>query len=366
MALEKRKGLSRIIVIATDGYVAVEKETFELIRKNLNQANIFAFGIGTGVNRYLIEGIARVGRGEPFVATSQEEAKKMAERFRRYIGHPILTDIEVRFEGFGAYDVEPLSLPDLFAQRPLILFGKYKNASGKIEVRGKTIEGDYRREIRVSSSLEDKDNIALRYLWAREKIARLADYGKVGVPVKEEVIRLGLKYHLMTEFTSFVAVDKIVRETGEVVTVKQPLPLPQGVSDYALPASAKIKHYGGYSGIVPRNMLTAREEMRGYDLKSAPAQIYVSGASLPPGITLNGIEKTILGQIKRDLEKTFKEWKLENLTIVLEVEKGKVKRVKIKEYQGKKCRQKTLERIFKRLRFPASLNGTLTLSLEYI
>ena len=49
--------------MVTDGYVSVEKETFKLIQENLNKANVFAFGIGSSVNRYIIEGMAHVGSG---------------------------------------------------------------------------------------------------------------------------------------------------------------------------------------------------------------------------------------------------------------------------------------------------------------
>jgi Ca-activated chloride channel family protein len=194
LSLEKREGLSRIVVIATDGYVTVEKEVFDLMREQLNEANFFPFGIGKGVNRYLIEGMARVGRGEPFVASNQEEALKVAERFLDHIQSPLLTDIKVEFQGFDAYEVEPLSLPDLFAQRPLILFGKYRNAEGKMRVRGKTVSGDYERVIEVAPSREDGNNRALKYLWARERIARLSDYGRVGAKVAEEVKNLGLPW----------------------------------------------------------------------------------------------------------------------------------------------------------------------------
>jgi Ca-activated chloride channel family protein len=95
--LEKKEGLSRIVVIATDGYVDVEKESFDLIRKNLNKANFFAFGIGTSVNRFLVEGMARAGKGEPFVVTNQKEAAETAERFAAYVKAPLLTDIQVKF-----------------------------------------------------------------------------------------------------------------------------------------------------------------------------------------------------------------------------------------------------------------------------
>ena len=118
LALQKAKGYSRTIVIATDGYVTVEEEVFDLIRKNLGETNVFSFGIGTGVNRHIIEGMARVGMGEPFVITKTEEAPAQAERFRRLIQSPVLTQVRVNFQGFTAYDVEPLSVPDVFAERP--------------------------------------------------------------------------------------------------------------------------------------------------------------------------------------------------------------------------------------------------------
>lgn len=249
LSLPKKEGISRTIVIATDGYVNVERQVFDLITQKLGEANFFAFGIGTAVNRYLIEGMARVGRGELFVATTANEGEQAATKFIEYIENPLLTDIKVSFNGFSAYEVEPPAIPDLFAQRPLIIYGKYTNVIGSIKVTGKTVSGNYEKEIALASSTEDKSNSALKYLWAREKIARLADYGKVGVNVKDEVTSLGLKYNLMTDYTSFVAIDTIVRETGEVVTVNQPLPLPQGVSNLAVGGGGVASGVtGGYTG----------------------------------------------------------------------------------------------------------------------
>ena len=85
LALPKAEGFSRTIVIATDGYVSVEEEAFDLIRNNLDNANMFAFGIGSSVNRHLIEGMAHVGQGEPFLITKPEEASAKAEAFRKLI-----------------------------------------------------------------------------------------------------------------------------------------------------------------------------------------------------------------------------------------------------------------------------------------
>ncbi|HMC16292.1 MAG TPA: VIT and VWA domain-containing protein, partial [Albitalea sp.] len=112
-ALPKTADVSRSVIVVTDGYVAVESEVFQLVRKNLNQANVFAFGIGTSVNRHLIEGIARAGYGEAFVVTKPAEAAAQAERLRRMIEAPVLTQVKARFEGLDVYDVEPAQLPDV-------------------------------------------------------------------------------------------------------------------------------------------------------------------------------------------------------------------------------------------------------------
>jgi len=365
ISLEKKEGLSRIIVIATDGYVSVEKKTFDLIRDNLGEANFFAFGIGSSVNRYIIEGMARVGRGKPFVATNREEAEEIAERFTRYITSPLLTNINVTLEGFDAYEVEPPALPDLFAERPLILFGKYRNPDGKIIVTGQTVSGVYEQGFTVTPKLEDQNNAALKYLWAREKIARLADYGRTGSDVKEEVTELGLKYHLMTEYTSFVAVDTVIRKTGEVVTIKQPLSLPQGVSDYAV---------GG--GVVGRSMLKCSyapapasltsEEAKGINnLDKAKPRIYITGGTLPPEITLDQVEKILLERVEEELVKIAQKWELKSLAISLKVEKGKVITVSVTSYQGKTCQEELLKKIFKKLTFNKSLTGKIELNLNF-
>jgi Ca-activated chloride channel family protein len=364
LALEKREGLSRIIVTATDGYVAVEKEAFDLIRENLNEMNFFAFGIGSSVNRYLIEGMARAGRGEPFVVTNQKEASQAAEQFAEYIKSPLLTDIEVALQGFDASDVEPPTLPDLFAQRPLILFGKYKHARGKIVLSGKTVRGSYKKAIPVSTHLEDQSNTALRYLWARERIARLDDYGKVGADVKEDVTALGLRYHLMTHYTSFVAVDTIVRDTGEVVTVKQPLPLPEGVSDYAVGGNARTKLAAPMAALAKGAVMHETADYCASEEKSVPPQIYLMSGKFPRGITMAQVEKT-LSPVKGDLEELFQEWGLTKVVALLKVEQGKVRAVQVKSYQGKGYKKDTLEKVLQKITFASSVNGPIELELLY-
>ncbi|MCB0344804.1 MAG: VWA domain-containing protein [Bdellovibrionales bacterium] len=238
LALPQEEGVSRSIVVATDGYVNVEPETFDLIRNNLNNANLFAFGIGSSVNRHLIEGMAHVGYGEPFVVTKPAEAPAAAARLRALITQPVLTDIDVTFAGIEVYDVEPPSVPDLLAERPIVMFGKYNGKpAGSVIVEGFQGAQPYNDSIDISKADISADFEALKYLWARHRVKTLGEYNKLRADDKrvEEITALGLQYNLLTEYTSFVAVDEEVRNpAGKQNTVKQPLPLPKGATNLAV------------------------------------------------------------------------------------------------------------------------------------
>jgi Ca-activated chloride channel family protein len=238
MGIPREPNVSRSIVLVTDGYISGEQGVFDYIRENLNQCNVFSFGIGSSVNRYLIEGVAKAGMGEPFIVTQESEAPVIAAKFREYIQTPLLTDISIRANGFETYDVHPVHLPDLLAQRPVILFGKWRGpVTGAFELHGKTGRGDYMTKLDVAGVQPDEGNRALRYLWARSRIAELSDYGARNLPPEKvaEITALGLKYSLLTRYTSFIAVlEEIRNPLGQAKDVNQPLPLPLGVSDLAV------------------------------------------------------------------------------------------------------------------------------------
>jgi Ca-activated chloride channel family protein len=238
VALPRQSNVSRSIVLVTDGYIEAESDVFDYVRAHADEVNVFAFGIGSSVNRFLVEGVARAGLGEPFIVTKPDEATEAATRFRRYIDTPVLTGIDVTFRGFDAYDVEPGKVPDLFASRPIVVFGKWRgDAAGSIAISGNTGRGPYQASIPVSAASEDRSHAALRHLWARSRIAELSDFGP-GVTSEArvaEITSLGLTYGLLTRYTSFVAVQEIVRRTTDNASdVDQPLPLPAGVSDLAV------------------------------------------------------------------------------------------------------------------------------------
>jgi Ca-activated chloride channel family protein len=229
---------ARNIVVVTDGYVGVEREAYDLIRENLNSANVFAFGIGGSVNRYLIESLAHAGAGVPFVVTNPSEAADVAARFRRYISAPLLSDVALSGEGVELYDMEPATIPVMLGERPVVIFGKYRPGArpGRLLLQGRGAHGTYRASMSLAQADVTRDAELLPLLWARQRVKRLADMaGNDVVARRDEIVELGLKYSILTPFTSFIAVDEVVANPkGSAEDVQQALPLPHGVSELAL------------------------------------------------------------------------------------------------------------------------------------
>lgn len=238
ISVPMKEDIARSVVIITDGYISNEDDIYDLINQNMDSASFFSFGIGCSVNDYLIKGIAQCGMGESFLVTDSEDANASAERFASYIEAPLLTGITVDYEGFNVYDVATATPSILYAQKPLILFGKWRGEpAGTITVSGKAGGQEYKQEISVADAAVDAENESIRYLWARTKLDQLAGYGSIrnDDSVKEEITKLGLDYNMTTPYTSFVAVVEEVRNPdGESEDVKQASPLPLQVSNLAV------------------------------------------------------------------------------------------------------------------------------------
>jgi len=357
LKLPGSENFSRTVVIATDGYVRVEEEAFDLIRNNLQNANMFAFGIGSSVNRHIIEGMARVGMGEPFIITKPDEAPAQAERFRKMIQSPVLNRVRVDFGGFKTYDVEPLSIPDVLAERPVIVFGKWRgDARGKITLSGISGNGTHREVIDVDAVKPSKDNAALRYLWARHRIAILSDYNKLRPDDGRvrEVTGLGLQYNLLTAYTSFVAVDTEVRNTGDrPTTIKQPLPLPQGVSDYAVGGAMARKMSAPLSMSIAREQAVQDASGR-KEVKSAVLRI--GDVSVSGGLTREAVRQVIETN-RREIERCYS-GKGEVVLALVIGKDGSVKSVKaVKHTLGDKKALSCIQGNLKKWLFPATSDG---------
>jgi Ca-activated chloride channel family protein len=250
--------------------------------------------------------MARVGMGEPFVITKPEETREKAEKFRKMIESPVLINVRINFGKFDAYDAEPISIPDVFAERPVIVFGKWRGKPmGEIRLKGTMSSGPYLNKIEIGGEKPLKTNSSLQYLWARHRIAVLSDYNFLHQDAEriKEVTRLGLTYNLLTAYTSFGAIDSEVRVTnGQSTTVKQPLPLPEGVSDYAVGnrmfaksakrAASPIAYLGDFSVAEKSPM---REEYKSERLMQA--SIDLGEISTTGRLSKEAIQKVIRTQI---------------------------------------------------------------------
>ncbi len=239
LAVPGEAGKARIISVVTDGYVDMEPELFELVRQNLGGSSLFAFGIGASVNRHLLEGLARAGRGEPIVVTDPGKAPAGAVRFREMVESPVLTGVKVAFDGLTVDQLAPWPVPDVFARRPVVVAGRYRGEpKGAIRVGGRSGENDWSATVEVGAAAKLHSAGLVGRLWARQRIAELADLQELRLDEarKAEVTQLGLRYNLLTKYTSFVAVDEVVRRNpaDPLRTVAQPSLLPEGVSNQAV------------------------------------------------------------------------------------------------------------------------------------
>jgi Ca-activated chloride channel family protein len=227
----------RIVCFMTDGQVGNDTEIIGEVKKYRN-ARVFAFGIGESVNRYLLDNIAKEGRGEVEYVAPDDDGSAAARRFHERIRNPLLTDVSIDWNGLPVADVYPQKIKDLFSAKPVIVHGRYTGgAQGAIRLRGKVGGQDFVREIPVNLPEAEARNDALATLWARQKIDDLMAAGwdfdteetRVTPQLETAVARLGLDYRLLTEFTSFVAVEeKIVNYRGKPRKIRVPVYAPAG------------------------------------------------------------------------------------------------------------------------------------------
>jgi Ca-activated chloride channel family protein len=255
----------RMVLFLTDGYIGDEAEIFSLLERDIADTRLFSLGVGRSVNRYLLDGMARVGRGAVTYAGNEESMESVVDRFYARIETPVLTDIEIDWQDAKVSEVLPGRIPDLFAGQPLTVFGRYSGKpSGEILVRG-TMDGQ-RVELPVTFDIADaEDVVGVSSIWARNKVDELLGYPlltsstDVDSSTEKAVVELALQYRIMTDFTSFVAVDEkqTVDPNDGLDTFGQPLLIPDGTT-YAGYGGGSMgligdggAHFGGRSSSVP-------------------------------------------------------------------------------------------------------------------
>ncbi|MEG4859421.1 VIT domain-containing protein [Microcoleus sp. K1-B6] len=293
-------GRLRSIVLITDGYIGNENEVLALVQQSLKPGNrLYSFGVGSSVNRFLLNRLAEVGRGTSQVIRQDEPSAEAAEKFFREINRPVLTNIQISWEGMGEKpEIYPIAPPDLFASGPLVLFGKKTDrTNGQLRIRGtlaggKAYEqvlpvnfaqsgGRQRESTSVAATATDFGNPAVAQLWGRSRIKDLMNqmFGGETKSLVEAVTNTALTYRLLSEYTAFVAVSEEVRVEPDGVRrrVQVPVELPQGVSyEGIFESGAAEQTRGGTRSVTstrnsaPVSPAPAMAPQRGYDQLQRP------------------------------------------------------------------------------------------------
>jgi Ca-activated chloride channel family protein len=312
----------RIVCFMTDGYVGDDMAIISEVQKHPN-ARVFSFGIGSSVNRFLLDKMAEYGRGEVEYVSLTDDGSAAARRFHERVRSPLLTDINVDWAGLPVADVYPQRIPDLFSAKPVILSGRYTNGQrGVIRLKGKMSGRDFVREIPIELPDKQPQHDVLATLWARQRIDNLmgqdyngAQHGQMRPELQEIVTQLGLEYRLMTQFTSFVAVEEMTITDGGVPRrVEVPIEMPEGVSrqgvfgeeDERRPMARKSLTYVGGSlggrnrsggaggGTAMRKPVKVKEAAKTPPpppLQSRPSGTFMTEVADDPGVALSPEER---------------------------------------------------------------------------
>jgi Ca-activated chloride channel family protein len=223
----------RLVSFMTDGYIGNESQILAEVHNRLGDSRIFSFGVGSNVNRYLLDRMAKLGRGAVAYIGLDESAGEIIDLFYERISHPALTDVSIDWGNLKVTDVYPAKVPDLFVGRPIILTGRFESRGDTtIRINGKV--GNLDQEIAIAVNLGESGNThgGIACVWARKKIETLASRatydGSSELP--EQIKQVALEYGLMSAYTAFIAVDSSRQTAGDHgVTVAVPVPVPYGV-----------------------------------------------------------------------------------------------------------------------------------------
>ena len=224
----------RFVCFLTDGFIGNESDILHAVHEKLGDARIFSFGVGSSVNRYLLEGMAKIGRGAVAYLGLKDDGASVMDSFFRRISHPALTDVKIDWNGFRPMDVFPKRLPDLFVGRPLVITGRY-DADGKrpgiVEVSGKA--GRSRIKVPINAKRgTGETSTALPSVWARTRIAELMERETVrhSTDLSDQIKKTALDFQLLSPYTAFLALDASRRTEGATATtVPVAVPVPDGV-----------------------------------------------------------------------------------------------------------------------------------------
>lgn len=245
------KGALRLVVFLTDGYIGNDVEVTRLIHDRLGASRLFSLGIGNGVNRYLLEEMARAGRGVARIVRPDEDVEHTVDQLVKRLDAPYLTDLRVDWGDASVSDLTPAALPDLFLGQSVRVLARYaRPGRHRVTVHGLVAGQPVALPLEVELPETAPEARALPIVWARGQVEdRMHAYvhpasdesGREAL--RKEVVALGLRHKLVTAWTSFVAVDHApVNPGGQADAADVAVPQVEGVTRAAYPEGAFVGH----------------------------------------------------------------------------------------------------------------------------
>ncbi len=247
----------RIFVFLSDGLIGNEREILAEVKAHVGTSRFFSFGVGSSVNRYLLERMADVGHGRCEIILLNDDPAKTIQRYVDRMKVPVLTDVEVKVDGVEVFDCLPTHVPDLYAGLPVYAHGRYR-AGGKATVKVLGRIGPSRTSSTMTFTFPgpSKASSPLPSIWARQRIKQL-ELDKLGSgdtgAIEEQITQVALEYSLMSQYTSFVAIDQTPTGlTGSPDRQDVDVPLadgyPAGATGQPAPAQALPPGGSQYAG----------------------------------------------------------------------------------------------------------------------
>ncbi len=228
----------RIVVMLTDGQIGNEAEIIEEVGKHAgDQIRFWTIGIGSSPNRFLIDGVAKQGGGMSGVLELNTDPKELVSRIVHRIHRAQLANIRIDWNDLSVYEVFPRRIPELWTGSPVILFGRYANGGKtQLELSGAAEGKPLSYSLDVTLPNVNPEHGVLSTVWARKKIEDISAqmYYADTPEVREEIKQVAITYRLMSQYTSFVAVDESEVQLASAQAkpprqVAVPVPIPAGV-----------------------------------------------------------------------------------------------------------------------------------------
>ena len=226
----------RFVCFLTDGYIGNEKQILGTLHKKLGATRVFSFGVGESPNRYLMNRMAKLGRGAVAYLPLEADASDVMDQFYQRVRHPALTNLAIDWDQWQVEGTHPRRIPDLFVGRAVTVTGRMRadRSVGGNVIRIDGSAGGRQLQINVKPEAQTAAQAAgaLPAVWARRQIADLYDRATYtnGHELPQQIQRVALNHSLMSAYTAFIAVDSSRRTAGEHgTTVHQAVPVPAGV-----------------------------------------------------------------------------------------------------------------------------------------